>query len=663
MAGKLSRIAQHGCCLLAVGFWLPVAASALGDEGLRVSPAAKVIENPFTASARRVPAAGSQPQGATGSSPQRVAGGDLSAREDAALTDKPPVTRTTPSASPRMYQNPFVTPPTASLEIMPIGPGPISRWRPPILQPRTMASDNAVSGDPCTTASLPTQVADGLQTVSLVQPRGSTSAGGQETRAQEQETSAQQADRAGMPANPFSSTGTEVDMSFAATAEHGVLVPESLVQPPWLLPDDGAEPLGASNPLVGPTPEDPFEASQPRATGGLSASAWDIRADKSPPATRCGELPVPPAVRPASLESAFDVNVTPADVETSSPPQPQDWLARAQLAARTADAPAELSALIVLCQRGIASDVPPRERQALRQLAAWALNRRGELVAGTRTGGSAGRPESALDDFQAAIDLDPQCWLALHNRAVSYAQQQRTSEALQDFNRVIALNPGLAVAYRNRGELLGSLDRHEEAIRDYTQAISQLPDDAELYLMRGHAWHRLGHYDRALDDLDRSIALAPDQPDAYTHRGNVHAEQGEFREATADFRHSLTLDPNCADAYRSLAWLLATCPDPHVRNTQQAVEAAQRAAELAPTRDCHVLDALAAAYASAGRFDKAIQYQQQALAASPKDFTSSLRERLELYQQRQPYRNAPASAVQQAAYEGSAQPPAGRRTR
>jgi tetratricopeptide (TPR) repeat protein len=433
------------------------------------------------------------------------------------------------------------------------------------------------------------------------------------------------------PANPFSGVLDVADLPVATPVEQGVLVPESLAQPSWLLPDDGPELLGAPAALLGPTRQDPFDAT-------------DQVADQADNVVHF----VPPArdtVKTASLESAFDVDLPETEVEDQPSDPPQDWLARAQEAATTADSPGKLSALVVLCRQGIAADVPRDQRESLRQLAAWALNRRGELAS------SAGRSEAALDDFQAALELDPQCWLALHNRAVSYAQQHRTAEALNDFNRVIALNPGLAVAYRNRGELLGSLDRTDEAVHDYTQAIVQLPDDAELYLMRGHAWHRLGQYEQALKDMNRSIELAPNRPDVYTHRGNVHAERGDFRDAIDDFRQSLRLDPNSAETYRSLAWLLATCPDPAMRDPQQAVAAARRAAALASPDDCYVLDTLAAAYASAGQFAQAVQYQQQAVAAASEDFAPSLQQRLDLYQQRQPYRNATAAAVQPAAYE------------
>lgn len=595
MAGTLSRIAQHGCWILAAGCWLAVVAPALGDEGVRVAPTARMIENPFSTPA--APAGTS----ATGTAePQR------------APVARPSVTPSLPEAGPRMYQNPFAAQPSSSLEVMPLGPGPISRWRPPIRQPQAMIPDGL------------TEPLDLIQRaprpLGTVPPTAALPAG---------------------PPNPFTNNHGTTDAPYASVPERDVLTPEALAQPTWLLPDDGPTSLGTPDELLGPTRPDPFDvadqvASQPTVPVRQPTDALQF---------------VPPerdVVRAAALETAFDIDLPDTGPAERPPAEPQDWLARAQQAAGTADTPAELSALVVLCRQGIAADMPRDQRQSLRELAAWALNRRGELAS------VAGRNEAALDDFQAAISLDPDCWLALHNRAVSYAQQNRTIEALQDFNRVIELNPGLAMAYRNRGELLGSLGRTEEAVHDYTQAIAQLPGDADLYVMRGHAWHRLGRYDRALADLDQSIKLHPVQPGAYTNRGNVHAERGDYGEAIADFRHALQLDPNWVEAYRSLAWLLATCPDPTVCDPQQAVAAARRAAALAPPDDCYVLDALAAAYASAGQFATAVKYQQQALTAGPDDFVPSLRDRLELYQQHQPYRNAAPSGVQPAAYEDDA---------
>jgi tetratricopeptide (TPR) repeat protein len=260
-----------------------------------------------------------------------------------------------------------------------------------------------------------------------------------------------------------------------------------------------------------------------------------------------------------------------------------------------------------------------------------------------------GRQQEAIRDFRAAISLDPNCSLAIHNRAVTLAQHNETAAALRDFNRVIELNPGLAIAYRNRAELLAMLGRIDEALRDYTRAIEGQPDNAELYRARGSAWHRAGDFEQALADLNRAIELAPDA-DGFTQRGNVAAERGEFDRAIDDFRRALAIDPKWAEAYRSLAWLHATCADPQYRDPDQALAAARRAAELSPN-DSFVLEALAAAYASAGTFDEAVRVQQQAIAAAGADFAEPLRQRLALYQQGQPFLSDSKAAVRAASHE------------
>ena len=251
---------------------------------------------------------------------------------------------------------------------------------------------------------------------------------------------------------------------------------------------------------------------------------------------------------------------------------------------------------------------------ALRSLAAWACNRSGEIESDRR------RDDEALKAFELAIQWDPNCWLALHNRAVSRAQQGNLEGALADFNRCLQLNPGLAVAYRNRGELLAATGRTEEAAADYTSALVQLPQDAELLGMRGEAYHRLGRYEEAMADLTQAIEIAPQDAAAFAQRGNVRAELGDYPRAIADFRQAIAIDGQSAEAYRSLAWLLATCPDERYRDPQQALASAQRAAQLAAPGDPFVLDALAAAYASMGQFDHAVRYQQEAIINVPERF-------------------------------------------
>jgi tetratricopeptide (TPR) repeat protein len=356
------------------------------------------------------------------------------------------------------------------------------------------------------------------------------------------------------------------------------------------------------------------------------------------------------------VSSAFTLNAPlqtpaeesiPADLVSSVADTPSNWLAQAQQAATSASSIEDLAAVVDLCERGIKGTPKAGELASLRSLAAWAHNRRGELLADDQ------RADEALKDFQVAIAMDANCSLAIHNRAVTLAQRNQFAAALRDFNRVIELNPGLGVAYRNRAELLAALGRTEEAVADYTRALDSMPEDAAMFRARSHAYQRLGDFAHAATDLTRAIDLAPKDPDGFTQRGNLAAEQGKFEQAQEDFRRAIEIDSNWGDAYRSLAWLQATCPDRKLRNPEEALKRAEQAAKLSLPDDYLVLDTLAAAHAAAGKFEQAVELQQKCVAAAPPQATDSLRQRLSLYERKQPFLTQAnnASPVRTASHE------------
>jgi len=84
-----------------------------------------------------------------------------------------------------------------------------------------------------------------------------------------------------------------------------------------------------------------------------------------------------------------------------------------------------------------------------------------------------------------------------------------------------------------------------------------------------------------------------------------------------------------------LARILATNPEPEVRDPNRAVVIARKAAELTKYQDPEALETLAVSYAAAGRFDEAVETIQQALAlvqASQNDeLANLLRDMLEQY--------------------------------
>ena len=89
---------------------------------------------------------------------------------------------------------------------------------------------------------------------------------------------------------------------------------------------------------------------------------------------------------------------------------------------------------------------------------------------------------------------------------------------------------------------------------------------------------------------------------------------------------------------RELAWLQSTASDSQFRDGKKAVKNALRACELNEGEKPANLCILAAAYAEAGDFNAAVEWQSKAVDLADSEQRAWWQPRLSLYQANQPYR-------------------------
>ena len=287
-----------------------------------------------------------------------------------------------------------------------------------------------------------------------------------------------------------------------------------------------------------------------------------------------------------------------------------------------------------------------------------------------------GRKEEAFVQFERALRLSPEDGQLHYRVGDLYAEMNRLDEAEREFRfaaryapsvpdahfklgvvreklgkyeeaasayrDAILLESNYAAAHNNLANLLAEDGKLDEAIQHYRQAIMA---DSKL----GSAHHNLakllrrrGDFDGAIQQLRITANLEPTRADIQLELGETLVLSKQYADAIDAFRRALKLRPQDAVVGNDLAWLLATCPDPRLRDAKQAVAIGERLAKTTDRRLPGVLDTLAAGYAADNRFDEAVRTAKEALALaqvkSDSNLVNEISIRLHGYELQQPYR-------------------------
>jgi len=104
--------------------------------------------------------------------------------------------------------------------------------------------------------------------------------------------------------------------------------------------------------------------------------------------------------------------------------------------------------------------------------------------------------------------------------------------------------------------------------------------NAQILTLRALEAIRKGDQEGAFCQLNEAIRLDAGLANAWFCRGKLHEEAGRFALARQDLERAVELDDSDPQWHLHLAQLLATCPDPSVRDEQGAASHRQRAERL-----------------------------------------------------------------------------------
>lgn len=180
------------------------------------------------------------------------------------------------------------------------------------------------------------------------------------------------------------------------------------------------------------------------------------------------------------------------------------------------------------------------------------------------------------------------------------------ADAEAHFKRAIQRLPNYADAWCALGELYAHTGRADAAFEAFDHALSAVRDHRATLVARADLLWTQRRIDESLATLRRLAESAPNDFQAHLLYGEALATAGDTRAALPEYELALRADSRVVHVWTEYAWILATHPDPSIRDGQRALELVQSAMQRFGADERLVVQARVAALAEVGRFDEAI---------------------------------------------------------
>jgi tetratricopeptide (TPR) repeat protein len=256
-----------------------------------------------------------------------------------------------------------------------------------------------------------------------------------------------------------------------------------------------------------------------------------------------------------------------------------------------------------------------------------------------------GKPVPALAEYRAAEKLAPASYLARADVGNLLYYTGDTNGALEAYQEAVKLNPGSSTLHDRLGKVLSDAGRFSEGTNEFAEAMKLAPEEASPHLHLGIALAAETNFTGATDEFAAALRLDATDPAPLVEWAKALLAQGRDAEAMDKLQEALQMDQDNFQTLVFTARVLASDEQGQIRNGQAALALAQRADEVTGGSQPLVKDALGMAYAESGQFDEAQKAAGDAIrvatAAGMKPETiAAMRERLELYQKHEPWRES-----------------------
>ena len=163
-----------------------------------------------------------------------------------------------------------------------------------------------------------------------------------------------------------------------------------------------------------------------------------------------------------------------------------------------------------------------------------------------------GRIDLAIENFQQALRVSPEHWIALENLGNAYRQEKRWGEARSTLERALSNRPEDAEANYSLAMVYAQTEQPERAREYLERALRYRPAYPEALNNLGILCLRTGKRDDAVAQFEECIRVAPEFDQAYLNLARVYAIEGSRDKAQSVLEALLKLQPANAAARQAL---------------------------------------------------------------------------------------------------------------
>jgi tetratricopeptide (TPR) repeat protein len=251
----------------------------------------------------------------------------------------------------------------------------------------------------------------------------------------------------------------------------------------------------------------------------------------------------------------------------------------------------------------------------------------------------------AIEEFEAALDIQPDNFKANNNIALAYMKIGQTEKAREHFKRALSADPTALDVTEN----LAGLDVPLASVNPSAEAAPSASADPQALCAAGNIYLARHSYNEAMVEFSRALAVSPDNVEALVGLGTAQFALADYEKARDQFKKALAVDPANEIAKKKLvdvefvlsgsdenaatehSFHLPASPELEARarflranelyeagDYQAAVSEYLRAYDLAP-RSTEILNNLATTYYQMQRYEEARATLEKARELDPKD--------------------------------------------